>query len=227
MVWRDWFGQREESSEPSTIEYKCFFDAAEDGRANNRTVAETLRHYGIESDPLRILERYTEFALRHARDLEGPPDIRTLECNPSFLAHLWVEMLVKHYTILADLADFLHMTVTNEERPRLFRQVYMFYDVLWGALLLKTRIYETGRVNISGYPAYLKRFRNEATQTLAQNNLPFESREELNIFDHGGENKDDWAFYVRGELTQDCYKRDFAKVLSRLNIEREMDLNMN
>lgn len=73
MSWRDWFGRKKENGDASIIEYKCFFDAAEDVRANNRTVAETLRHYCFESDPLRILGRYTEFALRHARYRRLPP----------------------------------------------------------------------------------------------------------------------------------------------------------
>lgn len=221
MAWWNQLSQRLGRKRPSAFEYKCFFDVREDANSHGRTVAESLRHYGFESDPLRILGRYTQFTLRHANYLEAPPDTRILECNPSFLAHLWAEMLVKHYAILADLADFCRMAVSSKERTRLFRQVYLFYDVLWGALLLSTRINETGRVSTDDYPVYLSRFREQATQALAQNNMPFASCEGLSVFDHDGENKEDWDFYVRGELARDCYKKDFANVLSHLNIERD------
>jgi len=205
---------------PST-EYKCFFDALADANLHHRSVADTCRAYGFETDLVRILGHYTAFALNHAQYLETPQDTRILECNPAFLAHLWSEMLNKHYTILASLAEFSRVSITSNERPRLFRQVYLFYDVLWGGVLLPTRIEETRRVQTTEYPNYLARFREEATATLTRTNLPFTSHEEVSIFGDDAENKEDWAFYTHGELNRAFYKKDYADILRHLRIESD------
>ena len=89
MAWRDWFGQRGEGNCGPAIEYECFFDALEDAKQHNRTVAESYEHYGFETDPLKILGRYTEFELQHAWLKAPVSNSRIMKCSPSFLAHLW------------------------------------------------------------------------------------------------------------------------------------------
>jgi hypothetical protein len=88
-------------------------------------------------------------------------------------------MVVRHYTILADYAEFSHLALTPEQVPRLFRQVYLFYDFLWGANLLLTRITETGVIGENQSQEYIKAFRIEALETLPQQHLPFASPEGL------------------------------------------------
>lgn len=141
--------------------------------------------------------------------------------SPPFLAHLWCGVVVRHYTILADYAEFSHIALTHEQVPRLFRQVYLFYDFLWCDILLPTRIRETGTIGEGRSQEYIKAFRIKVTDTLPQENLPFRSPEDSNTFYHHDETKEDRDFYRHGKLGNPCHKKDFAKILNRLGIERD------
>lgn len=141
-------------------------------------------------------------------------------CSPPFLAHLWCGVVVRHYISLADYAEFSHIALTHEQVPRLFRQVYLFYDFLWCAILLPTRIRETGTINKRHSQEYIKAFRIEVTETLPQEHLPL-SPEDLNIFYHHDETKEDRDFYRHGKLGNPCHEKDFTKVLSHLGVPRE------
>ena len=52
------------------VEYKRLLNILDDAKAHNRTAAESARYYGYETDPLRLLVRYNQGALKRSVMLE-------------------------------------------------------------------------------------------------------------------------------------------------------------
>jgi hypothetical protein len=60
------------------VEYKRLLNILDDAKAHNRTAAESARYYGYETDPLRLLVRYNQGALKRSVLLEHGDDIKAL-----------------------------------------------------------------------------------------------------------------------------------------------------
>lgn len=95
------------------LEYKRFLDVLEDAKSHNRTVAESLRYYGYETDPLRMLVRHNLYALKRGASLEHADDIKGLmnqisvEYGPNSKSYNWVESVFNRSQGISRREDFI------------------------------------------------------------------------------------------------------------------------
>ena len=134
------------------------------------------------------------------------------------LAALWCGIVVRHYTTLADYAEFSHLGLTSEQVPRLLRQVYVFYDCLWCEHLLPDRIRDTGAITERRSPEYIHAFRSAATDFFQHEHMSLIPTEGWHTFYQHDETQEDGDFYRRGKLENPCHGNDFAEFLSHLDI---------
>ena len=64
MGWRDWLGWGERNKPASAAKYRQFFDGVKYANDHNMSVLQALRHVGFETDLVRILTLYDNFAVK-------------------------------------------------------------------------------------------------------------------------------------------------------------------
>lgn len=207
-------------------------------------MAESLEHYGIEPDPLKILGRYTQLAPPHAWSagdylalLQNTADSihaharqaalltlrranfpENMEGNLFSLGYLWAEMVTRHYTELAALAVSAQVLIDREQTARLYRQVCFFYHDLW-YYNLHQRILDTGRIPREQISGYVEEFKQATMETcLIHENVPIRP-EDMSIFRQPEEQQEDYDFYTHGKLARPHYEENYAKVLGSIDVE--------
>mgnify|MGYP001587956629 CR=1 FL=1 len=229
------------------VEYKRFFDALEYGREHNMTIAEAFRCIGVETDPVRmcrywlslepthtassandhitLLQNTAEAICVHARQaalltLRQATFPENMEGNQFSLANLWVEMITRHYTELAESAAFHRVPIDHEQTARLYRQVCFFYDDLW-YYNLHQRILDTGQVSRHRMSDFIEGFR-QATRVACtiHENVPI-TPGDMSIFGNPEEVQEDYDFYVHGKLSKPYYEADYTRVFCSLDVKKD------
>jgi hypothetical protein len=91
MGWRDWFGPKPKNDAASSIEYKRFLDALEYAHKHDMTVAEAYRHFGHETDVVRIMVRYNTHALKRLKSL-GSNDVEDMQQSLGEGGHPFIQL---------------------------------------------------------------------------------------------------------------------------------------
>lgn len=165
MGWRDWLGIEPERTTVSADEYLALL----------QNTVDSIRAQARQSALL---------TLKHANFPEN------MEGNQFSLAHLWAEMVTRHYTELAALAASAQVPIDREQTARLYRQVCYFYDGLW-YYNLHQRILDTGRIPREQISRYVEEFREATMETcLLHKNVPIRP-EDMSIFRQPEEQQED------------------------------------
>lgn len=96
------------------LEYKRFLDTRKDALSHNRTVADSLRYYGYETDPLRMLVKHNMYALKRAATLEHGETIKQSmrmlqdEYGIDSPAYNWVRNVVNRSQGISRREDFIN-----------------------------------------------------------------------------------------------------------------------
>jgi hypothetical protein len=158
-----------------------------------------------------------QVALRTLRNSQLPS---SMEVDQTDLAHLWAEMVISHYSELAQLAQFDKISIDNDTAARLLRQVCNFYNVLWWHRLHQ-RILDTRRVAREDIPQYIDGYKEATLVTLVMHpDMPI-TPNEMPIFTHPIESQNDHLFYSKGTLSSAGEEDDFSKVLMSIGQERD------
>ena len=105
----------------------------------------------------------------------------SMEADQFALAQLWAEMVIRHYTELAKLAEFENVCMARDTGARLLRQVCSFYNILWW-YRLHQRILDTGRVARNNIPRYMEEVKEASRVALVMHpDMPI-NPDDMSIF---------------------------------------------
>ena len=144
----------------------------------------------------------------------------SMEGNQFALAQLWTEMVLRHYTEIAHLAESENISIDRVIAARLLRQVCSFYNVLWW-YRLHQRILDTGRIAQDDIPGYMESFKEATRVTLVMHpDIPIRP-DDMPIFTHPNEMQWDHDFYTNGSLPNAAEEEDFSIVLKSISQQRD------